>query len=90
MTVSSEYQRFECTSQVLASLKTDGPLYLLQVLKAAEEADAIPSSLRAQAIALANLELALVDQLYSNPDAAKHLASAQEAVGLRAELTGQL
>jgi len=52
-------------------------------------AEGLPDGLRKQLSALANLEAALVEHLYSYPlQANEHLKAAQEAVGFSAELTG--
>ena len=49
----------------------------------------VPGAFRPQLRALAHLEAALVEHLYSHPaGAAQHLEAAQLAVGFSAELTG--
>ena len=49
----------------------------------------VPEAFRLQLSALAHLEAALVEHVYSHPaGAAPHLKAAQLAVGFSAELTG--
>ena len=64
-------------------------LRCLQVVEGVSRAADVPEASRPQLSALAHLEAALVEHVYSHPaGAAPHLEAAQDAVGFSAELTG--